>query len=156
MRARLIGSCRQAYMEAYHALNFVSLLLSKETPRAAEISLSRAIQQLVPLGSLGADKIPAPQPSPEEQRGQELVSRGWKLQAIETAAESMLNSADRLEKDVESESRYWAQVLAVKDKGWSVCRLPRERHTLGVRFGFGEGEHRGAQSIYLVRYTEFR
>src|SRR4051794_40565177 len=111
-------------MEAYHALDFVSLLLSKGTPRAAEISLSRAVQQLVPLGSLGADKIPVPQLPPEEQRDQELVSRGWKLQGLEATAESLLRSSDRLEKEVESEGNYWVQILAVRDKGWSVCLLP--------------------------------
>ncbi|KAH0565172.1 hypothetical protein GP486_001436 [Trichoglossum hirsutum] len=137
-REEIAKQIAQAYMEAYHALDFISLLLSKETPRVAEISLSPAVQQLVPLGCLGADKIAAPQLSPEELRGQELVSRGWKLQALETATESLSNSADRLEKEVESENRYWVQILAVRDKGWSVCRLPRERHTLGVRFGFGE------------------
>jgi mediator of RNA polymerase II transcription subunit 17, fungi type len=140
LKARLTRSYRQAYMEAYYALDFVSLLLSKETPRQAEISLSRAVQLLVPLGSLGADKVPTPQLSPEEQRDQELVSRGWKLQGLENTAESLLRSADRLEKEVGSESKYWVQILAVRDKGWSVCRLPRERHTLGVRFGFREGE----------------
>ncbi|KAI9782595.1 MAG: RNA polymerase II mediator complex subunit [Geoglossum umbratile] len=137
-RQEMLKQIEAASLEAYRALDFISLLLSKETPRTAEISLSQNIQQLVPLGSLGADKIPAPQLSPEEQRDQALISRGWKLQGLENTAEYLLRSADRLEKEVESESRYWAQILAVRDKSWSVCRLPRERHTLGVRFGFGE------------------
>jgi mediator of RNA polymerase II transcription subunit 17, fungi type len=136
----LTGNSRAASLEAYRALDFISLLLSKDTPRTAEISLSQGTQLLVPLGSLGADKIPVPQLPLEEQRDQDLISRGWKLQGLENTAESLLRSADRLEKEVESESKYWAQILAVRDKGWSVCRLPRERHTLGVRFGFGEGE----------------
>ena len=38
------------------------------------------------------------------------------------------------------EARYWEDVLAVKQKGWSVCRYPRERQTLGVRYGFLECE----------------
>ncbi|KAH0543678.1 hypothetical protein FGG08_001993 [Glutinoglossum americanum] len=137
-REEIAKQITQAYTEAFHALDFISLLLSKETPRAAEISLSRAVQDHVPLGSLGADKIPVSQLPPNEQRDQELVSRGWKLQGLENTAESLLKSADRLEREAESEGKYWAQILAVRDKGWSVCRLPRERHTLGVRFGFGE------------------
>ncbi|KAL9125354.1 MAG: hypothetical protein Q9175_008090, partial [Cornicularia normoerica] len=36
------------------------------------------------------------------------------------------------------EANYWDQVLAVKEKGWSLSRLPRENHTLGVRYGFAE------------------
>ncbi|KAI9868551.1 MAG: RNA polymerase II mediator complex subunit [Pleopsidium flavum] len=39
---------------------------------------------------------------------------------------------------MEQETKYWEQVLAVKEQGWSICRLPREKHTLGVRYGFAE------------------
>jgi mediator of RNA polymerase II transcription subunit 17 len=53
--------------------------------------------------------------------------------------DSILASASRLEKEIELETRYWQQVLAVSENGWSVCRLPNEKHTLGVRFGFSEG-----------------
>ncbi|KAI9769956.1 MAG: RNA polymerase II mediator complex subunit [Geoglossum simile] len=137
-RQEIVKQIEAASHEAYRALDFISLLLSKDTPRTAEISLSQGTQLLVPLGSLGADKIPAPQLPLEGQRDQDLISRGWKLQGLENTAESLLRSADRLEKEVESECKYWTQILAVRDKGWSVCRLPRERHTLGVRFGFGE------------------
>lgn len=36
------------------------------------------------------------------------------------------------------ETKYWEQVLAISDNGWAICRLPHEKHTLGVRVGFLE------------------
>lgn len=126
-------------MEAYYALDFVSLLLSKDTPRQAELSMSQHLKQHVPLGSLGAEKVQAQQESPEMIKDQELVCKGWKLQSLNTAADALIKSATRLETEIEQETRYWEEILAIDKKGWALCRLPRERHTLGVRFGFLEG-----------------
>lgn len=133
-------------MEAYHALDFVSLLLSKETPRQAEISMSQHLKQHVPLGSLGVEKVQVEQESDAAIKDRELVSRGWKLNSLTMAADSLLHSARRLEKEVEREGRYWEQALAISQRGWSLCRMPRDKHTLGVRFGFREGGH---LSMYL-------
>ncbi|KAI9851272.1 MAG: RNA polymerase II mediator complex subunit [Thelocarpon superellum] len=132
---QLIG---RAHDDALRALDFVSLLLSKETPRQAEISMSPYLKEHVPLGSLGADTIRPPQPSEAKVRDQAVVSRGWKLQSLTSAADSLLRSATRLEKEIELETRYWQQVLTVSAQGWSVCQSPREKHTLSVRFGFSE------------------
>lgn len=126
-------------MEAYYALDFVSLLLSKEAPRQAEISMSQHLKQHVPLGSLGAEKVQAPQESPEIVKDQRSICQGWKLQSLNCAADALIKSASRLEAEVEQETRYWEQILAIDSKGWALCRMPREKHTLGVRFGFMEG-----------------
>lgn len=139
-------------METLYALDFVSLLLSKETPRQAEISMSQHLRQSVPIGSLGVGIIRQPQPSGTEKRDAKLVSQGWKLQGLTSAADSLLRSATRLEIEMEQETRYWEQVLAVKEQGWSICRLPRDRHTLGVRYGFAEGKHQHVSSFAV--YTD--
>ena len=60
------------------------------------------------------------------------------MQSLTGAADSLLESATRLDEEIKRETTYWDQVLSVKDEGWSLCRLPRERHTLGVRYGFAE------------------
>lgn len=60
------------------------------------------------------------------------------MQSLSGAADSLLKAATRLEKEIGRETTYWDQVLFVKDEGWSLCRLPREKHTLGVRYGFAE------------------
>ena len=64
---------------------------------------------------------------------------GWKLQSLNSTADSLLRSATRLEQEIEQETTHWKQVLEIQEKGWSISRLPNEKHTLGVRFGFAEG-----------------
>lgn len=126
-------------MESAYALDFVSLLLSKHTSRQADLTMSPYLKQNVPSGSLGVEVMQLPQVTEVEKRDAELVTTGWKLKSLNDTADSLLRSATRLEREMEQEARYWEQVLAVKEKGWSICRLPRERHTLGVRYGFAEG-----------------
>ncbi|KMP07084.1 hypothetical protein CIRG_06765 [Coccidioides immitis RMSCC 2394] len=127
-----------AHMEATYALEFVSLLLSKHAPRQAETSMSPLLKQKVPLGSLGADHIKPPEQSETQKRDVDAVSRGWKLESFDAAANKLLQSAQRLEEDIAAETKYWSEVLKIKEKGWKVCRLPQERQTLGVHFGFLE------------------
>ena len=126
-------------MESAYALDFVSVLLSKYTPKQAEVSISPFLKQNVPTGSIGTEVVQLSQIPDKQIRDDELVSTGWKLQSLNAVADSLLRSAIKLEKEMSQEAKYWEQVLAVKEKGWSVCRLPREKHILGVRYGFAEG-----------------
>ena len=130
---------RMAQMECGNALEFVSLLLSKHTPVQAQLTMSSFLKQHVPVGSLGAEVMQTPQVSDEEKRDDELISIGWKMQSLNNTADSLLMSATRLEQEMDLEAKYWEQVLAIKEEGWSLCRLPREKHTLAVRYGFAEG-----------------
>ena len=107
------------------------------------------IKETLPKGALGVDKIQAPQKSETELQSVQMVELGWKTQSLKSAADSLLNSAARLEKELKAETRYWDQILKIKEQGWSVTRLPREKHALGVRFGFAEG-------VYLFQCIAFR
>lgn len=82
--------------------------------------------------------VQAPPVSELEKHNQEMASIGWRMQSLNGAADSLLKSAARLEEEMARETTYWDQVLAIKEKGWSLSRLPREKHTLGVRYGFAE------------------
>ncbi|PYH42861.1 mediator of RNA polymerase II transcription subunit 17 [Aspergillus saccharolyticus JOP 1030-1] len=137
-RAEITQFAMQAHMEALFALDFVSLLLSKHTPRQAELSMSAYLKQVAPLGSLNAEIVNPPPKSEAALQDIKTVSRGWRLQNFNAAANKLLKSATRLEAEVASETKYWNEVLAVKDKGWKVCRLPRDRQALGVQYGFLE------------------
>ncbi|MCJ1484759.1 RNA polymerase II mediator complex subunit [Schaereria dolodes] len=137
-REEIIKQIVQAQMESAYALDFVSVLLSKYTPKQAEVSISPFLKQNVPTGSIGTEVVQLSQIPDKQIRDDELVSTGWKLQSLNAVADSLLRSAIKLEKEMSQEAKYWEQVLAVKEKGWSVCRLPREKHILGVRYGFAE------------------
>ncbi|KAI9376123.1 mediator of RNA polymerase II transcription subunit 17 [Aspergillus egyptiacus] len=137
-RAEIIQFAQQAHMEASFALDFISLLLSKHNPRQAETSMSPFLKAAAPLGSLNSEIVnppPRPDTSLEDIKS---VSRGWRLQNFNGAASKLLNAGARLEKEVDAETKYWDEVLAVKEKGWKICRLPREGQALGVQYGFLE------------------
>ncbi|KAK5013625.1 RNA polymerase II mediator complex subunit [Cryomyces antarcticus] len=127
-----------AQNEVNIALDYVSYLLSKDAPRMAEQTMSPVLKQSVPTGALAYDKWQMPTADKDDARDDELVAKGCKMQILQRTADSLLQAATRLEKDVKRETNYWQQVMSVSEKGWSVCRLPREKHNLGVRFGFSE------------------
>ena len=96
----------------------------------------------MPSGSLGTELTQPPdtrKADSDDVWNDGLVSVGWKLQSLNASADQLLESASKLEKEMQQEERFWDRVLAIKQNGWSICRLPRESHTLGVRFGFSEG-----------------
>lgn len=129
-----------ARYSAQSALDFVSLLLSKDMPVQAGLSISPQVREWVPTGTLGADKVKESLTTDAQKRDSQQIAKGWKLQSLDKTVDSILASATRLEKEIELETKYWEQVLAVSDKGWAICRLPNEKHILGVRFGFSEGQ----------------
>ncbi|KAJ5640233.1 Mediator complex subunit Med17 [Penicillium longicatenatum] len=137
-RADITQFAVQSHMEAMFALDFISLLLSKNAPRQAETSMSPYLKQIAPLGSLNTDVVNPPPKSESATKDILSVSRGWRIQNFNSASSKLLKAAARLETEVASETRYWNEVLAIKDKGWKVCRLPRERQALGVQYGFIE------------------
>lgn len=102
---------------------------------------------MVGFGVLGADKLNAPRIDKAQKEGNRRIAKGWKLENLNKTVDTILSSATRLEKEIESETKYWEEVLAVSNKGWAICRIPSEKQTLAVRFGFSEGK--SMQSRFL-------
>ncbi|PVH86231.1 hypothetical protein DL98DRAFT_650283 [Cadophora sp. DSE1049] len=137
-REEFIREIEQAHQASMLALDFISLLLSKDAPVQASLSLSPDLQQLVGVKTLGADKLAGPRTTEAQKQDNRNIAKGWKAQHLNKTVDSILASATRLEKEIEHETNYWEQVLAVSEKGWAICRLPNQKHILGVRFGFSE------------------
>ncbi|KAL3418906.1 Mediator of RNA polymerase II transcription subunit 17 [Phlyctema vagabunda] len=137
-REEMLTRIEQAHFASACALDFVSLLLSKDTPVQASLSISPYLREAVGMGTLGADRLQTPRITTAQKEDNKHIAQGWKVQTINKSVDFILASATRLEKEIESETKYWEQILAVSEKGWSMCKLPQERHTLGVRFGFSE------------------
>lgn len=121
-------------------LDSLSLLLSKQSPTQAGLTLSQQLREMVGIGTLGADKLDEPIIHPNKSKDDEEVATGWTLMQINQARDAAEEAGKFLQREVEAESKYWEDVIAVKKAGWSICRVPREHHTLGVKFGFSEGE----------------
>ncbi|KAK8192624.1 RNA polymerase II mediator complex subunit [Zalaria obscura] len=150
-RAEMIQNVASAHNEALMALDFVSLLMTKDAPRQGELTMSPFLKQQVKPGTLGIDAWHNVQPDREQEQKDEVLAKGWRIQSLQASADSLLSAATRLNNNVKRETQYWEQVLAVSERGWSICRMRGERNNLGVRFGFseamGEFKERGLAAL---------
>ncbi|KAL8929162.1 MAG: hypothetical protein Q9172_000597 [Xanthocarpia lactea] len=137
-REEMIKRVGEAYNTTSQALDLVSLILTSHASKVAEATVSPYVKQAVPFGSLGAEIMQATSDAKPDVMSEDLVGLGWRMRSLTRSADSLLTSATRLEQEIERESTYWRQVLAVKDAGWPICRLPGDRQALAVRFGFAE------------------
>ncbi|KAI9640173.1 RNA polymerase II mediator complex subunit [Ciborinia camelliae] len=137
-RDEILGQIEHAHNAAMISLDFISLLLSKDAPVQASTSISPSLRELTGMGTLGADKTKESRVTDVIKQENKKISKGWKASNLNKTVDSILASATRLEKEIDAETKYWEQVLAISESGWAVCRLPQEKHTLGVRFGFAE------------------
>ncbi|KAL3965048.1 hypothetical protein ACCO45_002052 [Purpureocillium lilacinum] len=141
-RMEVLKNVEMASNTAMLTLDTLSLLLSKQNPTQASVTLSQQLRDMVGIGTLGADRLDEPSVDEAKEKAQEEVAIGWTLMEINKTRNAAEAASSFLEREVDTESRYWEEVMAVKKAGWSMCRVPQERHTLGVRFGFSEEQLR--------------
>ncbi|KAI1635983.1 subunit 17 of mediator complex-domain-containing protein [Biscogniauxia mediterranea] len=155
-REEFLKNIEFAHQSAMLGLDFISLLLSKEVPVHASTTLSPALRDLVGIGTLGATKLKESNVTEARIQDELAIATGWRLMGINNMVDSVLAAAERLEKEIESETKYWADVLSVSESGWAVCSLPHEPHTLGVRFGFSESapEFKNNSIAPLIRNSD--
>lgn len=122
-------------------LDFVSLLLSKDAPKQASMSMSPFLSSHVPPGTLSLDKWENAGSEAQETEEQMVVAKGWTSKSLGTTATSLAQASARLRQRVDSESRYWDQILSISQEGWSITRAIRGSHLLGVKFSMTEGDY---------------
>ena len=139
-RNELLQFLDQVRNPIHMALDTTSFQLREHNPQAVEQTLSPFVKENFKQGALGLDKLePKAKPKPELDVD-EVTATGWSLQNLSRSADVLLESARKLNKEVEKETRYWQGVSEVKRRGWNISRVPRQRNTVGVRFGFSEGK----------------
>ncbi|KAI1334722.1 subunit 17 of mediator complex-domain-containing protein [Xylariaceae sp. FL0016] len=138
LRGEVLEGIQVALTNASSALECVSLLLSKEQPVQAGTTISEGTRQLVPIGTLGASRLKEPNVTPAQVQEETAIATGLRIMGTNKMVDSVMAAAKRLEKEMELEAKYWADILAVSEDGWAICSLPQEPHTLGVRYGFAE------------------
>lgn len=120
-------------------LDFISLLLSKQNPTQAGVTLSQQLRDMVGIGTVGADKLDDSNITDEKTRDQENTAMGWMIEEIKKTQSSTIAASAFLDRELTAEGKFWEEIMAVQKSGWAICKVPRERQTLGVRFGFSEG-----------------
>lgn len=140
MRHTLISFSRSiAGNTAFLTLDFLSLLISKQNPTQAGVTLSQGLRDIAGIGTMGFDKLDDPTVSPAKAKDHEDVAVGWTIMKVNKTRDAAEEACKFLQKEIAAEGRYWEEIVAVQKNGWSISRVPKERHTLGVRFGFSEG-----------------
>jgi mediator of RNA polymerase II transcription subunit 17 len=72
---------------------------------------------------------------------QELVARGARMEALDTATDEILKAAKNLEREVRRETKYWQEIVSISDKGWPIQRVRKNARNVpfAVRYGLPEG-----------------
>ncbi|KAL2023560.1 hypothetical protein VTK56DRAFT_2168 [Thermocarpiscus australiensis] len=155
-RDELLRAIHQTHQTSMFALDFVSLLLSKENPAQAVATFSPGLRDMVGVGTLGATMLEAPTAlSQSRVPDNMMVAIGKRLMDLNKAADAALAASKRLQQEISAETKYWSEVLAVSEDGWRTFRLPHEPHTMGVKFGFSNAAPEfKANSIAPLRRAE--
>jgi mediator of RNA polymerase II transcription subunit 17 len=152
-RDELLRAINQTHQTSMFALDFVSLLLSKENPAQAVATFSPGLRDMVGIGTLGASMLEAPTILAHSRvPDNKLVAIGKRLMDLNKAADTALAASKRLQREIGFETKYWSEVLGVSEAGWQTFRMPYEPQTLGVKFGFSNAAPEfKAQSIAPMR-----
>ncbi|KAK5698182.1 RNA polymerase II mediator complex subunit [Elasticomyces elasticus] len=137
-RAEMLQHIDTANNEVMIALDFVSLLLTKDAPEKGKTTISAEIKRQIPLGSLGYDMWQNMPVNKAREAQDALLATNVRMESLQRSADSLLVAADRLESNVRKETQYWDQILSITANGWNVCKLPGQQHRLGVTYGFNE------------------
>lgn len=137
-REEILQDLHAALFNAGTTMDFLSLLLSKHNPTQATLTLSKQTRDLLGIGTLMSDRLEEKSTDEAKVKEQETVSQGWTLLEVNKTRDAAQEACAFLQQEVEAESKYWEDVAGVQGSGWAICKMPREAHSLGVRFGFSE------------------
>ena len=140
-RNELMVFVDEARNQAAMCLDLLSFQLKKEGPPEASQTLSPFIKQNFPQGSLGLTRSKPVAKSEKQRKDDQLITLGWSVENLQKSANALSKAARSLKEEVERENRYWHGLSEVKKRGWSICRMPGQRHVVGVRFGFLESNY---------------
>lgn len=136
-RAEMLEALGHAHNEALLALDYISLVTSLNAPEAGLSTMSPALKAAVPPGCLGFDRI-SRKIDKKAQEEDMKVAKKWKVDGLNSAADALLGASKKLGAEVQKETVYWQGALAIRNDGWLITRMPRERNVLAVRYGFAE------------------
>ncbi|KAK7751124.1 RNA polymerase II mediator complex subunit [Diatrype stigma] len=137
-RQDLLAQLEYAFNHSKLALEFVSLLISKEDPTRANKTMSHELREIAGIGTLGASMLKDSNMTVARLKDDTAVGTGWKLIGTSNMVNSVTASLEKLEEEMLLESRYWDDISAIRMAGFRICRLPHEPRTLAVRYGFPE------------------
>ncbi|KAF2828347.1 hypothetical protein CC86DRAFT_192191 [Ophiobolus disseminans] len=154
LQHEMSGHLEWAKFAANNAVDLLSLVLSADVNKRTVNSFSHTfrhegLNQGVPFGSFGISrenhdqhvrKPDEAQSLAEYEQRQELVSKGSRMDALDSAVDDILNAAKNVERQVRRETTYWREVRSISDKGWPIQRYRSNVRNVpfAVRYGLPE------------------
>ncbi|KAK4181383.1 putative mediator of RNA polymerase II transcription subunit 17 [Triangularia setosa] len=137
VRAELLQQTQAALATSNWALDFLSLLVSREMPTQATSTLSPETRATVGLGTLGATMLVAPTALAQSRETENrMTAIGQRYLSLEKCISMAQPAQSRLENQIQAEEKYWFEVSTVKEAGFKVARMSQEPQTMCVSFGF--------------------
>lgn len=119
-------------------LQFISLLLSKEKPSHVGSTLSPELRDMVGIGTLGASKLKDSNITEARIKDDYAVIVGWQLMGIEYMVNTVNEAAERMEKEIELETKFWNDICQIREERYHVFEHPQNPQSLAVRFNSSE------------------
>ncbi|KAF7191988.1 Mediator of RNA polymerase II transcription subunit 17 [Pseudocercospora fuligena] len=140
LKTDIWNHANDAHQQILLSLDMMSLLESKYAPAQAKTTMSPALSNVAPTGTLAADVWHRMQPDKAREAQDDALASKARMKYLQQSADDLLTASKRLEDNVRKETMFWDQILDVTNKGWSVSRIPTgqkgQQRLLGVHFGF--------------------
>ncbi|KAK3330573.1 subunit 17 of mediator complex-domain-containing protein [Apodospora peruviana] len=135
---RLVRNITDAHNASKRSAELISLLLSRDNPSQGAANVSPELRNVVGLGTLGATVLDRPSTLIQDRvPDNKMIAIGKRLLDCSKNANTASSAAARLQQETALETKYWGEVLAVSEKGWSTGRQRDEPpETMRVKFGF--------------------
>ncbi|KTB25112.1 Mediator of RNA polymerase II transcription subunit 17 [Nakaseomyces glabratus] len=110
IRKVMLEHINMAMNESSLAMEFVSLLLSPVRESTAVSSMSPFLKKTVNPGSLNSEKVKMPAVSRRDKLSLSILSRGWKLRALNEARAILKKNFTEISSSLKQEHHYWSSI----------------------------------------------
>ncbi|KAJ2894397.1 hypothetical protein MKZ38_007563 [Zalerion maritima] len=136
-RDEVLRNIDAAQKIAQQTTDFISLLMTKSPQAAPRVqdTLDQGLAKLVGIGTISATRLEERAPDPEKEFDHQSIANGWRAMDYDKTITSLRSASERLKTVIKNESRYWNDMVRVKDHNWALCNFGGTT-AMGVRFGF--------------------
>lgn len=123
-----------ALNEALSVLDAISLTASGHSA-TAQATMSPALKQMVPIGAFRPKLTEPAELTTRAKKRLNDLSLVSKSQNFQTASEKFAGAFQRLQTQAQNQSKYWEEIASLRNAGWQVSRLPRDKKAIVVHIG---------------------
>ncbi|KAH7585036.1 Subunit 17 of Mediator complex [Nakaseomyces glabratus] len=159
IRKVMLEHINMAMNESSLAMEFVSLLLSPVRESTAVSSMSPFLKKTVNPGSLNSEKVKMPAVSRRDKLSLSILSRGWKLRALNEARAILKKNFTEISSSLKQEHHYWSSIaynISNKDVLFKIRDKQTTKRSLGLKYGYEDSgsTFRNDRGTAILRGTD--